>query len=199
MKHLVRPLDELVHGTVDTVFELLLSGLVTAAKVVLSVRHAREVVAPLPKRPPKKREGSSALAPGDSGEEEAEEDGEEEEYAAALALELLEGIDSDSSGCSADTDVDDELGEGDIKKDAEGLKTRLSERIQELAARALEPAEPDPAPEPAPALEPEPGEFPRGPRAAAGTWNIWEGVWFYMTQTPGFTDLKMHMRGNFYS
>ena len=31
-------------------------------------------------------------------------------------------------------------------------------------------------------------------RHASGTWKVWEDLWFYMTETPGFTDIKMHMK-----
>ena len=34
-------------------------------------------------------------------------------------------------------------------------------------------------------------------RHASGTWKVWEDLWFYMTETPGFTDIKMHMKTPF--
>ena len=34
-------------------------------------------------------------------------------------------------------------------------------------------------------------------RHTSGTWKIYEDLWFYMTQTPGFTDIKMHMKTPF--
>jgi hypothetical protein len=36
-------------------------------------------------------------------------------------------------------------------------------------------------------------------RHASGTWKVYEDLWFYMTQAPGFTDIKMHMKGPFRS
>jgi hypothetical protein len=34
-------------------------------------------------------------------------------------------------------------------------------------------------------------------RHASGTWKIYDDCWFYMTQTLGFIDLKMHMKTPF--
>jgi hypothetical protein len=34
-------------------------------------------------------------------------------------------------------------------------------------------------------------------RHASGTWKVYEELWFYMTQTPGFADIKMHMKTPF--
>jgi hypothetical protein len=34
-------------------------------------------------------------------------------------------------------------------------------------------------------------------RHAPGTWKVWEDLWFYMTETLGFTDIKMHMKTPF--
>ena len=185
MRRLVRPLQEFATAAVDGVFELCLSGGVEDGKVVLRVAHAARVEAPLPKPPRKRRAESSAPALDASDSSGGEEH----------PADALKGIDSDSSGCSVDTDVDDEL-EDDIKKDADELKSKLTERIKELAAHALGPA---PAPGPAPEPDPVPHDaMPRGPRAPTGTWNIWEGAWFYMTQTPGYIDVKMHLKGNFY-
>ena len=179
LRRLVRPLREFATAVVDDVYELCLSGGVVGGKVVLRVAHAAKVEAPLPK-PPRKRSAESSApaldALASSGDEK-------------LAVDELKDIDSDSSGCSVDTDVDAEVGE-DVQKDAEELKTKLAERIHELAAHAL-----GPALAPAPAS---PAAMPRGPRASSGTWNVWEGVWFYMTQTPGYTDLKMNLRGSFH-
>ena len=31
-------------------------------------------------------------------------------------------------------------------------------------------------------------------RNASGTWKVWEDLWFYMTSTLGFTDIKMHLK-----
>ena len=31
-------------------------------------------------------------------------------------------------------------------------------------------------------------------RHASETWKVWEDLWFYMTETPGFTDITMHMK-----
>ena len=36
-----------------------------------------------------------------------------------------------------------------------------------------------------------------GRRHAPGTWKMWEGTWFYATKTPGFTDVKCHMKAPF--
>ena len=34
-------------------------------------------------------------------------------------------------------------------------------------------------------------------RHASGTWKVWQDWWFYMTETPGFTDIKIHMKTPF--
>ena len=34
-------------------------------------------------------------------------------------------------------------------------------------------------------------------RHASGTWKVWEDLWFYRTETPGFTDIKMHLKRSF--
>ncbi len=34
----------------------------------------------------------------------------------------------------------------------------------------------------------------RGPRHPAGTWTIWESLWFYATKVEGYTDMKIWIR-----
>ena len=34
-------------------------------------------------------------------------------------------------------------------------------------------------------------------RHASGTWKVWEDLWFFRTETPGFTDIKMHLKKSF--
>ena len=181
MRRLVRPLQELITGAVAGVFELCLSGSVMDGRVVLQCAHAAPVEAPLPRPPRKRRAGAEAPAPEQS-------DGSEEEL--VPEADGVADVDSDSSGFSVDTDVGQEL-DVEIQKHAAELKAELNERVLEIAAHSL-----DPAPAPDGELPP---EEPAQPRAAPGSWNIWEGLWFYMTQTPGYTDVKMHMRVCFYN
>ena len=171
----VRPLPELVSGAVDNVYEVCVSGRVDEGRAILRIAHAEKITEPLPQPARKKRSKGAASAPGEA--DESADEVEKDEPAPV--------VDSDSSGCSADTDVDDELEEC-IRKDTGAFHKKLKERVCELAAHALAPAL---APEPA-----LPDAGPAAPRAASGTWNIWEGLWFYMTQTPGYTDVKIHMR-----
>jgi hypothetical protein len=35
-------------------------------------------------------------------------------------------------------------------------------------------------------------------RHPAGTWKIWESTWFYVTKTPGFLDVKCHVKRQFH-
>ena len=35
----------------------------------------------------------------------------------------------------------------------------------------------------------------RPPRLPAGTWTVWENAWFYITQTAGYVDVRVRMRG----
>ncbi len=121
---------------------------------------------------------------------------------------------SDSSGCSVDTGIDSEV-EAD-KKAARRLHATLSETLAHFRVLAPTAAL---APDTAPAHEGSPGpgedELPpvppedeepleddaadRLPRHPNGTWTIWGSAWFYMTQTPGWTDLKIIMREGFRS
>ena len=47
----------------------------------------------------------------------------------------------------------------------------------------------------APVVPPEDETEERGPRYPTGTWTIWRSQWFYITQTAGWVDVKIHMNG----
>jgi hypothetical protein len=82
--------------------------------------------------------------------------------------------DVDSEVLSADGDAEDQLSElGDEEQQEEhpDVMDQPTEEEEEFAAAIA--------------------------RHASGTWKVWEDLWFYMTETPGFTDIKMHLKKSF--
>ena len=191
LRPLVRPLSELAPrgAVVSRVFELCLTGEAVKGAAELRVAHAVPLDSPLPKKPRAKGLAPAASDTGIDSEGSCEEE--------AVAAEKMSDISSESSGCSVDTDVDSEL-EADVKREAARLNTKLSERIHELSALALGSASApgSAAPPEAPRADHSDEDGDPKIRVASGTWNIWEGAWAYMSHKPGYTDIKMHIRGS---
>ena len=189
----VLPLAQLAVGAeVIDVFELCIAGKSLDKGVELSVAHASAVSGPLPRlqrrRAPRKDGGTIV---GGEGNSDTEAECERAEGDAASAI-------SESSGCSVDTDIDSEV-DMEAKAAARALEKNLHGALDRLAAPALD--------APTPSGDCDLGEeseaiagadgVERGPRSAPGTWTVWSSPWLYISQTPGWTDMKCSMYGSF--
>ena len=195
LRHRIRPLRELCACPVDGVWELCMAGAFAQGMVELQVARATPVLSPLPAAA-RKREARQAPA-ADCEDDVSAGSGDE---VRAVAKDLKGVLDSDSDGGSVDTDMDSDLELDDFtRKEAALVKSRMADRLQELAARALDPAAPALAESPPASDLVTDAEEPRLPRAAVLSWTIWESLWFYITQDPKYSDVKIHMRGWLYS
>ena len=89
--------------------------------------------------------------------------------------------------------------DGDLPSVDTDIDSGVDVAPEDDVADAPEDAEPmsdDPTDggDPAPVDVPDDGGPVRMSRHPPGTWKVWEGTWFYATQTPGWLDVKMHMK-----
>jgi hypothetical protein len=127
-----------------------------------------------------------------------------EDSASAGASDEVPDISSASSYASVDTDVDsgiDDLAEGiNVNKQHGKDNTGTVENDTKFGCSV----EPDDVDLVSPADVVEEGESAglsgeelRLYRHPPGTWKVWESTWFYMTQTLGWIDIKIWMKGPF--
>ena len=116
-----------------------------------------------------------------------------------LAADVKEAL-SDSSGhFSVDTDVEDgvECAPPVAAKKVAGLGSDDSQSFSGSDASAQEGALDDEGgDDPSAAVDAGDGAIGAGDkfRHPAVTWKIWESLWFYITRTPGWMDVKIHMK-----
>ena len=169
-----------------------------AAVFSFKVTHAQAVKEQVPPARGKKRRARVVVDGGEDDDSSASScRGSDDESDAVLKKKIAEnaqGSSSDDSGVSVDTDADsgiDEAPAADRRKRAlrdhlaDDLEDPLAERAPSASSSASE-REPD-----GDDLAPVP--LPRA-RLPAGTWKTWESVWFYITQTPGWADVKIVMK-----
>ena len=193
LQTLCRLPDLLLDEEVLAVYELTVTGSARRSGLCLQVAHCFQIVDALPTR--RRPRGA-----GDPAAEALDEDGSGacDSDASLAARDEVDAKDTDSgSACSVDTDVD-EIGEALLKpkaklgcKGAPDFGSALAALESDSAGSAAEEeveAEKD--------GEMEGGVKPyRGPRLPAGTWAVWQNPWFYITQTAGYMDIKISIRG----
>jgi len=171
-----------------------------AAPGVLTLRAsvALPVTGPLPRS---RRRGTTRAASGS----ESAEDFETDEEADAQAREDASSAESDCMSVDTQVDSDADSACEDLPK----LKSAAA-ALRAEAAAPVAAAAPDSEGEAVSDLEEDASEsahvgsgFLRREsahagsgflRRAAGTWKVWESQWFFMTQTPGFLDLKVQLK-----
>jgi len=174
----LRPLSTLlstllVNG-VEKVYEFVVGARAGLNGVSFHVAHAVEVTEPLKK-------------PKEKDEDDSDDDDDDSEDSLENLRPEDDALDSDDSGVSVDEDLDS--GADSVHGEPE----------------PPEPPEPDDSEEEDDEDEDEDGDpvaprappVWRGPRAAAGTWTLYETLWFRTTHTMGEIDLKVHMKEPF--
>lgn len=200
---LVTPLEEVNIAGAAKVAEAFVSAAVAPGGVRLSAQHARPLVEPLPKtRRQRKRRRDQ------TGEEDARESASASSAATSQSGALIRmtadarGSSSASSAPSVDTALDEELADAPplaaIGKAGLGIPDPEGSNVAGDSGFG-------PAPEVASASEDD-GEAADDEdedtcrrRHPPGIWNVWENPWFYITKTPGFTDLKCWVKWSFRS
>ena len=189
VSRLVNPLSEVqLAGAFGQCIELVVTAQASLGQVTFSVAHAQPVHAPLPRRA---RESAKTKTAGDLPQET-------DSSASEFEKEDVQDALSQSSGCfSVDTDVDDVV---DSAKKPACCEAGESDSSEASGARAS-PAEAGGAgsAEDGGDAGDEAAAVRAGPayRHPPGTWKEWENQWFYITQTPGWTDVKCHMKTPF--
>jgi hypothetical protein len=110
--------------------------------------------------------------------------------------EEVVGISSESSLASVDTDMESGVDDFVDAKDAGGALDVEEEDVLDTGAEVPGPGSDTKKPEVAKVLVDE--DIHPSFRHPAGTWKIWESPWFYVTKTPGFSDVKCHVKRQFH-
>ena len=186
------PLEDLEVGEVAGVLELFLSAACAPDKLHLEIRYAREVQEPLKRSKTRERTAPDA---GDTAEaSSASEDAPWDK----LHGEIQGSSSSDSSAPSADTDADSAL--DDIPK-ARNIEHIISRHLADKPDAATPAGKKAPPPEVVDTdSDDDPASVePAAPlrRHAPGTWKVWENVWFYITKTDGWIDVKILVKHSF--
>ena len=188
---LVRPLSAFRSLDVKPVVEICVFGVAKEGYVLLTVSNARPVTAPLPRA----RRGRIAKRQGD-GSTSARDGGS---YASSgeSDADLMEKISGDVSGSdsggSVDTDIDSGVECGHVS--AAPAPVDATVPIADSSSDVDVAVAPSIAGDDGDSDGPVEDGGGRRFRHAPGTWTTWESLWFYMTQTPGWLDLKIHLKG----
>ena len=165
---------------VDRVVELTIGATATPDEMRLIVTSAKPLEIVLPSGR-KKKTATRSLDSGGSASDSENSDLSHEERNAHDA-----GSDAESL-CSVDTDADPDVECDFVEKGAESAPAPelLVGGGQGSAASA---------PDDDVGSDPEDGGAPLLQRHPPGTWKIWESLWFFITKTPGWTDVKIHVK-----
>lgn len=189
-------LEDLEVGDVAGVVEVFVSAVGAPECLRLAASHAQAVLEPLKDRARgKKRRKTPA-----NGSESADESSDSADARQEKFRDDVQGSSSGSSLPSADTDADSALDDDldDIPK-ANNIDLILSRHLPDkvvAAPAAVEVAVPGVDMENE-GLGVSSNEVERLPRHAPGTWKVWESAWFYITKTPGWTDVKIWVKHAF--
>jgi len=180
----VLPLECFGLENVEAVREVFLGAVAGEGAISLTVRRARDIRERLPakrRRAKRKRDGSGSDAEPETEDAESDE----------ALMETIEGdaggSDANSSDASVDTDADSGVDDLFLVEHPTGGETDA------VVSDLEEPAEHESASGWAGGADEEDG--PVASRHAPGTWVVWSNLWFYMTQTPGYDDIKVIVKG----
>lgn len=178
-------LDKLEVAEVDQALVCSVKALPEPRLVRLVIQAAKVVKQPLAAT----RRARKRKAPGEEADDEAAEpeDNDQEEESAFLQA-AKEDLSGSSSAGSVDTDLDSGVDEC--------LNAAVVQVEQDDAAVSdlSEPPDEDAGEEDAQAEVASMGAGMKPSRHAPGTWTIWSSAWFYITKTPGYTDVKCWVR-----
>jgi hypothetical protein len=182
----LQPLEDLDFGGVREVREALMSTRSVPGAVRFCVKRCRVLAEPLAKRRAAKRR----QAVGEAEEDEADSDAE---VVAHIADDVGGRSDGEESGVSVDTDQDSGL--DDLFVSAQRLEDNPDAGVSDLEEEGVDDGDDALAGGEdgslAPAQLDEGGPRYRHP---AGTWTVWDNLWFYMTRRPGFFDIKIWIK-----
>jgi hypothetical protein len=151
------------------VYEFVVSGASVKHGAVISSVGGLEVTEPLESAPRRRSDD--------------DEGGERESECSEDSMDVHETHDSEEDNSdlapSVDTDVDSDVGSPAASDGPDGSNGAVSREEDEHA---------DPQPIAA-------GPVLLAPRMPAGHWKVWDHPWFYMTDTAGYTDIKMMIKG----
>jgi len=183
LKNTLTRLDKLCVEQVDQALVCSVKALAEPRQVRLLILAAKVVEKPLDAARARKRG-----APGEEADDEAARGEDIEEEEAAFQKTAKEDMSGSSSAGSVDTDLESGLDEC--------LTIAKTQAEQEDAAVSdlSEPSEEDGAEEDAEAEVAAMAAGMRPGRHAPGTWTIWSSAWFYITRTPGYSDVKCWVR-----
>jgi hypothetical protein len=165
---LVRPLEELGLPPDGRAFEVVMKGEAMPEQVLLTVARARPLTAPVSAPASRKRKA----APSASGSSESDSSG------GGVIGHLPSSCESGASvATSCDSGVEDDLVAGRPEDSDAHVSDIESDR--DVGGRARGPAQSS------------------GFRHQPGTWTIWTSAWFYITKTPGYSDVKCWVKAGF--
>ena len=165
---------------VDRLVELTIGATATPDEMRLIVTSAKPLETVLPSGR-KKKTATRSLDSGGSASDSESSDLSHEERNVRDA-----GYDVDSL-CPVDTDADFGV-ECDFVD--EGAQSAPAPELLVGGGQGSAASAPDDD-----GSDPEDGGAPLLQRHPAGTWKVWESLWFFATKTPGWADVKMHMKG----
>ena len=156
----------------------------------LQVLHAQPVPGPVSASRGKKRRAQ--VVDGGEGDSSASScyasDDDSDAVLKTKIAENAKGSSSDDSGVSVDTDADSGIDEAPADRRERALRHHLADDLEVPAAERASSA--------SSSASDADGDVAPGSRTRlpAGTWKTWESAWFYITQTPGWTDVKISMK-----
>lgn len=188
----VVPLSSLDFDPVETTCEVSMQATAVLGGVQLRIHRARVLLEPLAR--PRRATGQRGSRT-DFDEQASDEEDEDKDALGHIAATMA-GSDVESSDCSVDTDEDSGLEDALVaarhRQDNEDVGVSDLDEADDGAPALGSGSGAAPGQQDDEDVE-ETAEEPRR-RHAAGTWTIWQSQWFYMTQTPGYMDVKMWVK-----
>ena len=185
---LLSPLDQVDFRNGRRVFEVVVSASATPGSVHLEVVRARLVDRPLRSNCTRQRKERSREK-GEESEEEHDDGDDSDQQAFAAVAKDVHSSSSGSSCPSVDTDIDSGVEEPiktSERKEDDALASDLEEEDDGVDTEEIGEASNTGVCRRSAVVE----------KMPAGTWTVWQSLWFYMTKTPGYTDMKMWVKGS---
>ena len=185
---LVSPLDLVDFRQGRQAFEVVVSATAQTESVVLKVDRARLVERPLASKC--KRQRKERCFEKEEVSEEEDDGGDDSDHQAFAAVKKDVHSSSSGSSCpSVDIDIDSGVEEPiktSERKEDDALASDLEEEDDGVDTEEIGEASNTGVCRRSAVVE----------KMPAGTWTVWQSLWFYMTKTPGYTDMKMWVKGS---